>query len=197
MGSMHVKAHLLNNILHLRPSESEILQGANNEPIERSIRCWRTISGRELGLRVDRSGHRVAIKHPSAIQKLMSILPLMKKETIRTPNHLNTKEVVERSQIIESKLSPETISKMSYQLRRAVHQDNVIDITEQIGCSVALEVHKQQGIRTSGAEAELMKKRCDALVPSTRRLLEPIQGPREQANMIRVIGVDEPSRLLT
>jgi hypothetical protein len=56
--------------------------------------------------------HGVAIKHPSTIQKLMSILLLMKKETIRTPDHHNTKEVVERSQILESKLSPKTISKL-------------------------------------------------------------------------------------
>jgi hypothetical protein len=88
----------------------------------------------------------VAINHPSAIHKLVSILSLMKKETIRTPNHLNTKEVVERSQILESKRSPKTISKYSYELRRGDCQDNVMDIKEQIGCSIALAVHKQREI---------------------------------------------------
>ena len=42
-----------------------------------------------------------------------------------------------------------------------------------------------------------MKKRCDALVPSARSLLEPLQGPREQAHMIRRRLINEPSRLLT
>jgi hypothetical protein len=101
----------------------------------------------------------------------MSILPLMKKEAIRTPNHLNAKEVVERAQVLESKLSVKTISKLPYQLRRAGCQDNIIDIKEQISCGIALAVDKQGRIGASGAEAERMKKRCDALVPSARRLL--------------------------
>jgi methyl coenzyme M reductase subunit C-like uncharacterized protein (methanogenesis marker protein 7) len=96
----------------------------------------------------------VAIKHPNAIQKLMSILPLMKEETIRTPNHLNAKEIVERSQVLERKLIPKTISKLPYQLRGVGCQDNVIGIKEQIGCSIVLAVHKLRGIRASGAKAE-------------------------------------------
>ena len=57
-------------------------------------------------------------------------------------------------------------------------------------------VNEQRSIGASGAEAELMKKRCNALVPSAGSLLEPVQGARKQANMLRTSVVDEPRRLL-
>ena len=41
-----------------------------------------------------------------------------------------------------------------------------------------------------------MEKRGDALVPGAGRLLQSIQGPREQAHVIRVGGVDEADGLL-
>jgi hypothetical protein len=117
----------------------------------------------------------VTIKHPSAVKKLMSILPLMKEEPICTTDHLNPEEVVKGSQVLESKLSVKTISELSKQLRGAGRQNDIMDIEEQVSCSIALAVDKQRGIGAGGVEAELMEKRCDALVPSTRRLLKAIE----------------------
>jgi hypothetical protein len=99
----------------------------------------------------------------------------MKEEPIRSPNNLNAEEVVKRAHILDSKLSTKTISKLMKKLRSACCQDNIIHVEEQVGDETALAVDEQQSIRASGAEAELMEKCCDALVPSTGRLLEPIQ----------------------
>jgi hypothetical protein len=168
-------AHLLNSILQLRASMSEILKSADNRPIEERIRGWSAITSGELGLHVDGRTHRMIVKHASMIKKLMSILPLMKKEPIRSPNNLNAMEVVKRTHILDSELSTTTISKLSKELRSARRQDNIIHVEEQVGGETALVVDDQRSIGASGAKAKLMEKRCDALVPSTGRLLEPIQ----------------------
>jgi hypothetical protein len=77
-----MEAHLLNGILQLRASMSEVLKSADNGPIEGWIRGRSAITSRELGLRVDGRAHRMTVKHASTVKKLMSILPLMKKEPI-------------------------------------------------------------------------------------------------------------------
>ena len=56
---MHVEAHLLNRILKLRPSERQVLKGADDGAVKRLILKRRTIGGGELGLRVDGSGRSV------------------------------------------------------------------------------------------------------------------------------------------
>ena len=82
--SMHMKTHLLHGILDLRSSQSEVLESTNDRLIESSIRSRRTIRGRKLGLRINRRSGGLAIKHVGALQELMSVLPLMKEEAIRT-----------------------------------------------------------------------------------------------------------------
>jgi hypothetical protein len=109
----------------------------------------------------------MTIKHTSTVKELMSILPLMKEEPIKTPNDLNPEEVVKRTQILDNIIHVEELS-------GACCQDNIIHVEEQVGGETALTVDEQRSIGASGAEAELIKKRCDALVPSLRRLLEPI-----------------------
>jgi hypothetical protein len=72
----------------------------------------------------------MTVKHVSTVKELMSILPLGKKEPIRTPNDLNPEEVVKRVQILDSKLGMNTISKLSKKLRGACCQDNIIHVEE-------------------------------------------------------------------
>ena len=105
----------------------------------------------------------------------MSVLSLMKEETIRTTHHLNTEEVVQQTQVLDGKLSTKTISKPAKELRSACCQDDVVNIEKQIRRVGALVINKQRSIGACRAEAELVKKRCDALVPGTRSLLEPTQ----------------------
>ena len=95
-----MKTHLLYGVLNLWSSQSEILESTNNGPVECSIRSRRTIHGRELGLRINRCSGGLAVKHASTIQELMSVLPLMKKEAIRTTNNLDAEEVVQRTQVL-------------------------------------------------------------------------------------------------
>ena len=65
--SMHMKTHLLHGILDLLSSQSEVLESTNDRPIESSIRSRRTIRGRKLGLRINRHGGGLAVKHAGAL----------------------------------------------------------------------------------------------------------------------------------
>ena len=187
---------MLDSILQLRSGKSKVLQGTDDGAIERCIRSRRTISRGQLGLRVDGSRRWFAIKHSSALEKLMGVLPLMKEEACRTTRHLDAEEVVERTQVLKGELGTKAVSELSKKVGGACCQDDVVDIEQQVSSGVALAIDEQRSIGACGAEAKLMKERCDALVPGARRLLEPVQGAREQAHMIRVGAVDEPRRLL-
>ena len=89
-----METHLLDSILKIRSGESQVLKSADNRPVEWSIRRRRTLKSRNLGLRVNRSSNRMAVEHASVLKKLMGILLLMKKETVRAPNDLNAKEIM-------------------------------------------------------------------------------------------------------
>jgi hypothetical protein len=55
----------------------------------------------------------MAVKHPGVLKKLMSVLPLMKKEPVSSTYHLKAEEVMKRSEILESKLSTKTVNELS------------------------------------------------------------------------------------
>jgi hypothetical protein len=49
-------------------------------------------------------------KHSGALKKLMSVLALMKEESVCSTYHFKAEEVMKRSEVLESKLSTKTIS---------------------------------------------------------------------------------------
>jgi hypothetical protein len=61
----------------------------------------------------------VAVKHPGALKKLMSILALMKKEPVCSTYHLKAKEVMKLSEVLESKLSVKAINELWKKSRAA------------------------------------------------------------------------------
>ena len=91
---VHVETHLLNSILKIRSGESQILKSTDDGTVERSIRRWRALKSRNLGLRINRSSNRVTVEHASMLKELVRILLLMKKEAVRLPNNLNAKEIM-------------------------------------------------------------------------------------------------------
>jgi hypothetical protein len=76
---MHVKADLLNCIGDVRPGKCEVLKGTGETPVCSGIRHWGALSLGQLALSINRSGAGVAVSHPSPLQDIPSILPLVKK----------------------------------------------------------------------------------------------------------------------
>jgi hypothetical protein len=110
---MHVEADLLHGVLQLRASESQVLQATNNGAILRRIRSRRSSGGGELGVLVDRSGRMRAIKHPSTLKNILSVLTLMEKEAVRSVHYLKAEEVVKRAEVLDGELNTKTISELS------------------------------------------------------------------------------------
>ena len=138
----------------------------------------------------------MTVKHPSALENIVSVLPLMNKEPVRSAYNLEAEEVMERAEVLDGELSTKTISDLSKKIHSARCQDDVVDVEEQI-CSVrALAENEQRGIGACGAEAELVKKRRDALVPGARCLLQPVEGTGKQAHVVGVLVIDKAGGLL-
>ena len=123
-----MKSHLLHDILDLRSSQGEGLESTNDRPIESSIRSRRTIRCRKLGLRINRRSGGLAVKHAGVLQELVNVLLLMKEEAIRTAHHLDTEEVVQRTQVLNDELSAKTSHELTEEASRTCRQDDVVDI---------------------------------------------------------------------
>ena len=77
---------------------------ASQTPVGSRISHWITQISRQLRLRVDRSGAGLAISHPSPLQNIECVLPLVKEKTRRTRLNSDAQEVVELTKILHSKL---------------------------------------------------------------------------------------------
>jgi hypothetical protein len=78
-GIMHMKTDLLNCIGDVRPGEGEVLKGPGETPVRSGVSHRGSLNLGQLALSIDRSGARVAVSHPSPLQDIPSILPLVKK----------------------------------------------------------------------------------------------------------------------
>ena len=72
----------------------------------------------------------------------MHVLMLMKEEAVKTPKHLDAKEVVQQPQVLQGELSAETSYKLSKKLSRGGHEDDVVDVEEKVCRCIAVMIHK-------------------------------------------------------
>src|SRR6185295_9073641 len=89
---------------------------------------------RQLRLSVDRSGPGLAISHPSPLQDIKCVLPLVKEKTRRARLNSDAKKVVELTKILHSKLLLQRGDDTLKQLLTGGCEHNVIDIEQQ--CSL-------------------------------------------------------------
>ena len=101
---MHMETDLLNNVGEVRPDEGEVLQSAGQTPVGSRISHRITQSSRQLRLSVDWSGAGLAISHPSLLQNIEGVLPLVQKDTRRARLNSDAQKVVELTKILHSEL---------------------------------------------------------------------------------------------
>ena len=122
-----METDLLNGISEIRPGESEVLQGSSKTPVGSRISHGITHINRQLRLSVDRSGTGLVISHPSPLQNIKCILPLVKEKARRARLNSNTQEVMELTKILRRKLLLQRGDDALKQLH------NVINIEQQVG----------------------------------------------------------------
>jgi len=132
-GIMHVKTDLLNGIGEIRPGEGEVLQGTGEAPVASRIGHGITQISRQLRLSIDRSGAWLAISHPSPLQNVECILPLVKEQARRASLNSNAQEVVELTKILHSKLLLQGGDDALKQLLTGGCEHDVINIEQQVG----------------------------------------------------------------
>ena len=103
---------------------------------------------------------------------------------------------MQRAQVLDGELSLKTRGELTEETSGGCRQDDVVNIEQQVGSVGALMINEERGIRAGGAKSELMEERRNALIPSTRSLLESVQGPREQADVVGMCWINEPRGLL-
>jgi hypothetical protein len=127
-GIMHVEADLLNGIGDVRPSEGEVLKGPGKTPVRSGVVHRWSLSLRQLALKVDRGGAGLAIRHPSPLQDIPSVLPLVKKEPSRTVLNSDTEKVMELTEVLHRKLLLESCNDPAEKMLAGGGEDNVINI---------------------------------------------------------------------
>ena len=130
-----METDLLNRVGEVRPGEGEVLQGTGQTPVGSMISHRSTQISRQLRLSADRSRAGLAISHPSPLQNIECILPLVKEKTRRARLNSDAQEVVELTQILHNKLLLQIGDDTLKQLLTGGCEHNVIDIEQQI-CSL-------------------------------------------------------------
>src|SRR6185369_9666786 len=186
---MHMETALLTSIGEVRPSEGEVLQSVGQTPVGSRISHRITQISRQLRLSVDRSGAGLAISHPSPLQNIECVLPLVKEKTRRARLNSDAQEVVELTQILHSKLLLQRGDDTLKQLLTGGCEHNVIDIEQQICSLIPTAVNEERRVGLGLGESQCQQERGEPRVPSPRSLLQTIERLVEPADHIRTTRV--------
>src|SRR6185437_6481502 len=125
---MHMETDLLNSVGEVRPGEGKVLQCTGQTPVGSRISHRSTQISRQLRLSVDRSRAGLAISHPSPLQNIECVLPLVKEKARRTRLNSDAQEVVELTKILHSKLLLRRVDDALKQLLTGGCEHNIINI---------------------------------------------------------------------
>src|SRR6185312_12101790 len=131
---MHMETDLLNSVVEVWPGEGEVLQSAGQTSVGSRISHRITQISRQLRLSVDSSGVGLVISHPSPLQNIKCVLPLVKK-TRRARLNSDAQEVVELTKILHSKLLLQRGDDTLKQSLTGGGEHNVIDISSRYAVS--------------------------------------------------------------
>src|SRR6185436_19237490 len=193
---MHMETDLLDSVGEVRPGESEVLQRTGQTPVGRRISHRITQISRQLRLSVDRSGAGLAISHPSPLQDIKSVLPLVNEKTRRARLNSDTQEVVELTKILHSELLLQRGDDTLKQLLTGSCEHNVIDIEQQICSLIPTAVDEERCVRLGLGEPQCQQERGEPRVPSPRSLLQTIERLVEPADHIRTTRVHKSRWLI-
>src|SRR6185295_6664449 len=150
---------------------------------------------RQLRLSVDRSGAGLTISHPSPLQDIKCVLPLVKEKTKRARLNSDAQEVMELTKILHSELLLQRGDDTLKQLLTGGCEHNVIHIEQQICSLIHTTVDEERRVRLGIGEPQSQQERGEPRVPSPRSLLQTIEGLVEPADHIRTTRVHKSRRL--
>jgi hypothetical protein len=184
-----METDLLDSVGEVRPGEGEVLQSTSQTPVGSRISHRITQISGQLRLSVDRSGAGLAISHPSPLQDIECVLPLVHEKTRRARLNSDAQEVVELTEILHSKLLLQRGDDTLKQLLTRGCEHNVINVEQQIGDLIPSAVDKERRVRLGLGESQCQQERGEPRVPSPRSLLQPIERFVEPTDHIRTTRI--------
>ena len=169
-----METDLLNRVGEVRPGEGEVVQSAGQTPVSSRISHRITQISRQLCLSVDSSGAGFAISHPSPLQNIEGVLPLVKEKTRRARLNSDAQKVVKLAQILHSKLLLQRGDDTLKQPLTRGCEHNVINVEQQIGSLIPTVVDEERSVSLGLGKSQSQQERGEPRVPSPRSLLRTI-----------------------
>ena len=108
-----MKARLIHAVGDVQTRESEVLECPSDAVVEGAIGGSVAVLGRQLGRDVDWRGCRLTICHPSTFQNVFGVLGLVEVEASSVTAHLDAKEKMQLTEILDRERFPELINNVA------------------------------------------------------------------------------------
>jgi hypothetical protein len=164
-----------------RSSDTKVNKTPYNVMITSSILKRLTISGCKVNIELYGSLSSPVISKRSTIEKILNILLLRQKESLRCGGDLNPKEVPQRTKIRHKKLIPKTSLNKGNALRVITNDDHVVHIKEKSPITM-WHVDKESRIMCIIEKTNSCDHRGKMLKPSMRSLLKATKGATKVTN---------------
>jgi bifunctional DNA-binding transcriptional regulator/antitoxin component of YhaV-PrlF toxin-antitoxin module len=129
-----------------------------------------TITSTKLDIELHRSLNSVLIPKSSTSKKILDILFLGDRKTIRSGGNLNPKKVAKRTKISHKKMVMKMGLNKGNILRIITSDDHIVNIAEKKSASTRRNVNKQRRIMSARGEASSSHHRGKTLKPGMRGL---------------------------
>jgi hypothetical protein len=160
----------MNRIRNVRTSDSKIDKTPNKVTITCRVKKRITITSTKLDIELHGSLNSTLIPKSSTSKKILDILFLGDRKTIRSGGNLDPKKVAKRTKISHKKLVTKTGLNKGNILRIITSDDHIINIEEKKSASMRRNVNKQHRIVSTRGEASSSHHRGEALKPGVRGL---------------------------
>jgi hypothetical protein len=160
----------MNMIRDVGTNDSKIDKTPNKMMITCRVRKRITITSMKLNIELHRSLNSALIPKSSTSKKILNILFLGGRKTIRSGGNLDPKKVAKRTEISHKKLVTKTGLNKGNILRIITSDDYIVNIEEKKSASTSRNVKKQCRIMSARGEASSSHHRDKTLKPGARGL---------------------------
>jgi hypothetical protein len=172
----------MNKIRDVGTSDSKIDKTPNKMMIMCRVRERITITSTKLDIELHRSLNSALIPKSSTSKKILDILFLGDRKTIRSGGNLNPKKVAKRTKISHKKLVTKTGLNKGNILRVITRDDHIVNIEEKKSASTRRSVNKQRRIMSARGETSSSHHRGKPLKPGARGLFQAIKRAPKTTN---------------
>jgi hypothetical protein len=176
----------MNRIRDVGTSDIKIDKTPNKMTITCRVRKRITITSTKLDIELHRSLNSALIPKSSTSKKILDILFLGDRKTIRSGGNLNPKKVAKRTKISHKKLVTKMGLNKGNLLKIITSDDHIVNIEDKKSASMRRNVNKQRRIMSSRGKTSSSHHRDETLKPGTRGLFQAIKrAPKTADHPIR------------